>query len=146
MRSQLAVFCGVVVFTVWAASTAAQKHDHDAGTHTHAEAAKLKNPAKSTPASIAAGKTIYDKSCAGCHGVTGKGDGKMAASITGAKPSDLTDAVWTHGASDGEVFTVVRDGVKQTGMRGFASRLKPEDIWNVVIYLRTLAPKPHTQP
>jgi mono/diheme cytochrome c family protein len=143
MRSLHAVFFGVLVFTGWAVGMSAQKNDHEAGTHTHAEAAKLKNPVKSTPAAIAAGKAIYDKSCASCHGETGKGDGKMASSITGAKPSDLTDATWKHGASDGEIFTVVREGVKQTGMRGFASRLKPEDIWNVVIYLRTLAPTPH---
>ncbi len=143
MRSRLAVFVGVLAFSGWAAGMAAQDRDHQTGTHTHAEAAKLKSPVKSTPAAIAAGKALYDKSCAGCHGATGKGDGKMAASITGAKPSDMTDATWKHGASDGEIFTVVRDGVKQTGMRGFASRLKPEDIWNVVIYLRTLAPSSH---
>src|SRR5678816_80271 len=71
-----------------------------------------------------------------------EGDGKMAASITGAKPSDLSDASWKHGSSDGEIFVLIRDGSKGTGMRGYATKLKTDDIWNVVNYLRTLGPKP----
>jgi mono/diheme cytochrome c family protein len=131
---------------MWSSGAAAQNHDHDAqhepGEHHHAEAAAMKNPVKATPESIAAGKTIYDKQCASCHGETGKGDGKMAASITtGPKPSDLSDATWKHGSTDGEIFTLIKDGAKGTGMRAFGSRLKADDIWNVVNYLRTLGPK-----
>src|SRR4029079_8149935 len=145
MRSQFGVFAAVVALSVWTVGAAGQDHaagQHEAGAHVHPEAAKVTNPVKATPESIAAGKTIFEKSCAGCHGVTGKGDGKMAASVTGPKPSDLTDASWKHGSSDGEIFTLVKDGSKGTGMRGFASRMKTDDIWNVVNYLRTLGPKP----
>jgi mono/diheme cytochrome c family protein len=140
-RSQMAVFAGVLALATWNIRAAAQDHDHEAGAHTHAEAAALKNPVKATPESIAAGKKLYDTQCATCHGETGKGDGKMAASITGAKPSDLSDASWKHGSSDGEIFTLIRDGSKGTGMRGYASRMKTDDIWNVVNYVRTLGPK-----
>jgi mono/diheme cytochrome c family protein len=147
MRSQLAVFVGIIALSAWTVTISAQDHDHaagqhEAGAHTHPEAAKLANPVKATPDSIAAGKKIYDTQCVSCHGETGKGDGKMAASITGAKPSDLTDAEWKHGSSDGEIFTLIRDGSKGTGMRGFATKLQTNDIWNVVNYLRTLGPKP----
>jgi mono/diheme cytochrome c family protein len=102
----------------------------------------MKNPTKPTGDSLAAGKKAYDAQCASCHGGTGKGDGKMAAAITGPKPSDLTDASWKHGQSDGEIFVLIRDGAKGTGMRGYGTRMKADDIWNVVNYLRTLAPKP----
>ena len=146
MRSQLAVFVGIIALSAWTVSISAQNPapgQHDAGAHTHPEAAKLANPVKPTPDSIAAGKKIYDTQCANCHGETGKGDGKMAASITtGPKPSDLTDKEWKHGSSDGEIFTLIHDGSKGTGMRGYATKLKTDDIWNVVNYLRTLGPKP----
>ena len=145
MRSQLAVFIGIIALSAWTVSISAQNPaagQHDAGAHTHPEAAKLANPIKPTPESIAAGKKIYDTQCVNCHGETGKGDGKMAASITtGPKPSDLTDKEWKHGSSDGEIFTLIQDGSKGTGMRGYGTRLKTDDIWNVVNYLRTLAPK-----
>jgi mono/diheme cytochrome c family protein len=155
MRSQFAVFAGIVALSAWTIGASGQDHDHaaadhdhaqagqhEAGAHTHPGAAKLKNPVKPTVESIAAGKKIYETQCTNCHGESGKGDGKMAASITGEKPSDLSDASWKHGSSDGEIYTLIRDGSKGTGMRGFATKLKTDDIWNVVNYLRTLGPKP----
>ena len=102
--------------------------------------AALKNPVKPAPASITAGKVIYDAQCASCHSTTGKGDGKMAAMMNPPKPSDLTDATWKHGGTDGEIFTVIHDGVKGTAMRGYGTRLKPEEVWNVVNYVRSIAP------
>src|SRR5215471_9267934 len=141
-RSQLAMCGAVLALATWNVRAAAQNtQGHEAGAHTHAEAAAIKNPVKATPESIAAGKKLYDTQCASCHGETGKGDGKMAASITGDKPSDLSDASWKHGSSDGEIFTLIKDGSKGTGMRGYATKLKDDDIWNVVNYLRTLGPK-----
>src|SRR5579872_3521093 len=141
MRSRLALLLGVTALSAWTVGIAAQDQ-HEAGKHHHEEAAALKNPVKATAESITAGKKLYDAQCATCHGETGKGDGKMAASITtGPKPSDLTDATWKHGDSDGEIYTLIKDGSKGTAMRGFGSRMKPDDIWNVVNYLRTLGPK-----
>jgi mono/diheme cytochrome c family protein len=147
MRSQFAFLIGVVAIVGWTVGIAGQDHvheaaggQHEATEHTHGDAAKLVNPVKPTDTSIAAGKKIYETQCATCHGPSGKGDGKMAASITGAKPSDLTDPTWKHGSSDGEIFTLIKDGSKGTGMRGYGSRLKPNDIWSVVNYIRTLGP------
>ena len=140
MRSALALVAGVFAFTAWTAVAA--QTQHDTGAHTHAAAAKLKNPVKATPEAIAAGKALYDLQCVNCHGDTGKGDGKLAPTVTGPAPSDFTDGKWKHGSTDGEIFTVIKDGVKGTGMRSFATRLKTEtDIWNVVLYLKTLGSK-----
>jgi mono/diheme cytochrome c family protein len=110
---------------------------HDAGAHVHAEAAKLVNPVKSTPASIAAGKKLYESQCVSCHGTSGTGDGKMAAKMT-PKPSNLADASWKHGSSDGEIYTLVKDGSKNTPMKGFASKMTAQEMWSVVNYLKTL--------
>ncbi len=102
------------------------------------EAAKIKNPVAATPESVAAGKRAYGQLCANCHGPTGKGDGSVAGTDP---PSDLTDGVWDFGSSDGEIFTVIHDGLPGKDMGGYAERLKETDIWNVVNFIRTLAQK-----
>ena len=56
------------------------------------------------------------------------------------KPADLTDAEWKHGPSDGEIFTVIRDGVKGTGMKSFSKKLTVHQIWDVINYVRSIGP------
>jgi cytochrome c oxidase cbb3-type subunit 2 len=104
----------------------------------------MKNPAQPTSKSIAAGKNVYDKYCAQCHGATGKGDGEKAAELAEkglSKPSNLTDDKWDHGSTDGEIFVNIRDGVgiggTMTGLNGKPG-ISDNDIWNVVNYVRTL--------
>jgi len=124
------------------ATQAPPEHQHPAeGTHRHPEAAKLKNPVPADAASLAAGKKMFDSSCSQCHGATGQGDGKMAAMVT-PKPSNLVDSEWKHGSSDGEIFVVIRDGVKGTGMKGFASKMTEHEMWDVVNYIRSLGAQP----
>src|SRR5262245_35848819 len=109
----------------------AEQHPTTPGMHHHPEAAKQKNPVAADATSIAAGKQVYEKNCANCHGKTGAGDGSMGAELN-PKPSNFTDADWKHGASDGEIFTVVKDGVKGTGMKAFNSKLTAHQIWDTV--------------
>ncbi|MGB7029663.1 MAG: c-type cytochrome, partial [Candidatus Acidiferrum sp.] len=55
------------------------------------EAAKLrKNPIQSSPAALAAARSIYLDKCANCHGQTGKGDGPDANSYY-PTPASLAD-------------------------------------------------------
>jgi cbb3-type cytochrome c oxidase subunit III len=107
--------------------------------HQHADAAKLKNPVAANAESIAAGQKLYAKNCASCHGESGKGDGKMGAQLK-PLPSNLTDAEWKHGSTEGEIFTVVRDGVKTTPMKSFKSKMTEHELWDVVNYVRSLGP------
>jgi mono/diheme cytochrome c family protein len=106
----------------------------------HPAAAKLKNPVPANAASVAAGLAVYQKQCAGCHGDTGKGDGAMGEELT-PKPSNLSDADWKHGATDGEIFTVIRDGVKSTGMKPYGRKMTTHQLWDVVNYLRNIGLK-----
>jgi mono/diheme cytochrome c family protein len=121
-----------------------QQHQHPAthpegGAHRHPAAAKLKNPVAADNASIAAGRQIYDKQCAGCHGDSGKGDGAMGEELN-PKPADLADADWKHGSTDGEIFVVIRDGVRNTGMRPYARKMTAHQMWDVINYLRSIGP------
>jgi len=117
-----------------------QEHQHPtAGAHRHPAAANLKNPVAANEASVSAGRQIYDKQCAGCHGDTGKGDGAMGEELN-PKPANLVDADWKHGSSDGEIFVVIRDGVKNTGMKPYGRKMTTHQIWDVVNYLRSMSP------
>jgi mono/diheme cytochrome c family protein len=121
-----------------------QEHQHPTthpagGAHRHPGAAKLKNAVPANAASIAAGKQLYDKQCAGCHGDTGTGDGAMGEELN-PKPANLVDADWKHGSSDGEIFVVIRDGVKNSGMKPYAGKLTAHQMWDVVNFLRSIGP------
>ena len=63
----------------------------------------------------------------------------MMASKT-QPPSDLTDGTWDHGATDGEIFAVIANGVpkEKTLMKGIKGKVADTDIWNIVNYIRSL--------
>jgi cytochrome c oxidase cbb3-type subunit III len=99
------------------------------------DAAQIANPIAASADSIAAGKRVYTRMCSRCHGPAGKGDGSAATSTV----PDLTDATWDYGGTDGEIFSVIHDGVS-ADMDGYAARLSDTDIWNVVNYIRSVGP------
>jgi cbb3-type cytochrome c oxidase subunit III len=103
------------------------------------EARKLKNPEPKTAESIEAGKSLYKRFCASCHGPNGKGDGGMA--LSGGTPSDLTDEAWDYGSTDGEIFITIRDGVS-SDMLAYKEKLSEKQIWQVVNFIRSIGPEP----
>ena len=103
------------------------------------EAAKMKNPVAATAESLAAGQQLYQRYCAVCHGKNGQGG--SGSDISPPAPN-LTDAEWKHGSTDGEIFKVIKEGVPpELSMEPWGDRLKDQDIWNVVNYVRSLAKK-----
>ncbi len=94
------------------------------------------NPYPPTPDSLAIGQRVYEQYCATCHGVSGRGDGPLAASLP-SPPADLRVHVPHH--SDGFLFQVVSDGIPGTPMPGFAGPLSEEERWHVLNYIRALA-------
>jgi mono/diheme cytochrome c family protein len=104
------------------------------------EGKKMKNPVPSSAESIAAGKAAFTKNCRFCHGTDAKGNGPMAPE--GTHPSNLTDATWDRGSTDGEIFLVIRDGAgPKFEMKGYKSKMTEPEIWNVVNFLRSLQAK-----
>ena len=104
------------------------------------EGKAMKNPVASSAESIASGQAAYAKNCRFCHGPEAKGDGTMAPKDS--HPSDLTDAKWDRGATDGEIFLVIRDGAgPKFEMKGYKAKMTETDIWNVVNYIRSVQAK-----
>jgi mono/diheme cytochrome c family protein len=135
---RIAVGAAVLCFT--AIGAAQQQQPSNGG---DAEVAKIKNPVEPTADSIAAGKKVYEVNCASCHGADAKGG--LTISVIedrgGKQPPDLVDDKWDHGSTDGEIFTVIKKGVAPDFfMIAWGGQLSDTDIWNVVNYLRSLAP------
>ena len=115
---------------------------HPAEPHAHPDAQELANPTESNPESLAAGAAAYERLCSTCHGPTGRGDGRLAAGTAAysAHPSNLADDTWQHGSTDGEIFTVIHDGIgPDFAMDSFDGPLSAEEIWNVVNYVKSLS-------
>jgi mono/diheme cytochrome c family protein len=142
MRTFSSLAALMFVAYLFTGAVVARQVGHPKESHQHPEAAKLKNPVPADAASLEAGKKLYTEQCAGCHGDAGKGDGPMAAYTGEPLPSDLSDVEWSHGSTDGEIYTIIRDGIDGTAMKDFAKDLKETEIWQVVNYVKTLAPKP----
>ncbi len=107
------------------------------------EAKKLKNPVPATEASVAAGKALFLDRCAQCHGEQGKGDGPDAP-LYSVKAADFTDAHMMEEMTDGEIFWKISEGRRP--MPSFKKQLTEEQRWQLVNFLRTLAPKPAPAP
>jgi mono/diheme cytochrome c family protein len=101
------------------------------------EAKKMKAAFASSPAAIEAGKVLFAKYCRFCHGNTGAGDSAMAPKTM--KPSNLTDAEWNRGSSEGEIFWVIQNGAPpKYEMKGLKGKITDADTWNIVHYVRSL--------
>jgi mono/diheme cytochrome c family protein len=105
---------------------------------TAGEASKLVNPVKPSPESLAQGKKAYGFDCAMCHGKEGAGDGDLAESMH-LKLKDYRDPAVLKDVTDGDMYTIIINGKGK--MTGEEERMKPEQVWNVVNYVRSLAKK-----
>jgi mono/diheme cytochrome c family protein len=72
------------------------------------------------PASVRAGRQLYLKYCAICHGESGNGHG-IRASAFATPPRDFTNEVWRASTSPRRVFHSIRDGLPETPMPAWRS-------------------------
>ncbi len=91
------------------------------------------------------GKALYDKWCAGCHGMTGQGDGP-AADYMLPRPRDFTFAIYQiRTTSNGELPTdddlryIVDNGMPGSTMPGWKDKLGPGDRDDVVAYIKSFS-------
>ncbi len=84
-----------------------------------------------------AGQDDYDKLCISCHGLYGGGDGALASQLPVALP-DLSASDYQSQHSDKELKQIIAKG--KNAMPGTEDILNPEDIDNVVAFVRLLSP------
>lgn len=94
-------------------------------------------------AGIKEGGQLFRRECAACHGTTGY-DLTDTGRWMYPRAADLT-SLDSQSYSDQEVFWIVKNGVRLSGMPGFGKIESDEHIWDLVLYFRTLPqaiPKP----
>ncbi|MBI4608454.1 MAG: c-type cytochrome [Candidatus Rokubacteria bacterium] len=94
----------------------------------------------------AAGKALYEKKCALCHGDEGKGDGP-AAPLLDPRPRDFTKGKYKirttasgRVPTDADLFRIIGEGMPGTSMPAWKV-LPDKDRWNLVAYLKALGPE-----
>lgn len=86
--------------------------------------------------SIENGDTYYGLECSICHGDDGRGQ-KEPGQWEYPRAADLTSKR-VQSYSDEELFWIIQNGIRYTGMPSFAKVETPDHIWDTVNYVRTL--------
>jgi len=96
---------------------------------------------------ILAGQALFKRlECWKCHGVEGRGNGPSSDTLTDdlnrpIKPFDFHDGTrFKCGTSDHDLYKIFMTGLDGTPMPSFADNVKPDEAWELVMYLRTLQP------
>jgi cytochrome c oxidase cbb3-type subunit II len=98
------------------------------------------NPLPVTEGNLLRGKEVFLQRCVGCHGL--KGDGKgPGASFLSPPPADFTDkddACCGGDTGPGDFYYRILRGWPGTAMENFGDRLSVDDIWRVVLFVKTI--------
>jgi copper transport protein len=100
------------------------------------------NPVKPTEASTLEGRALFQQNCIVCHGVDGRGDGPQAAGLNPA-PSDFRLHIPLH--TDPQFYAFIANGYPGSAMAAWKEQLSPDDIWNLVNFLRSTFTEAPTQ-
>lgn len=95
------------------------------------------NPLAATAETIAAGRALYEKNCARCHGAAGTGNGNAANSLN-PSPALLAYMIQMPTLIDEYMLWSIADGGKDFGspMPAFKGALSRDEIWKIVIFMR----------
>lgn len=98
------------------------------------------NPIAPDVQSVAAGKALFETHCVVCHGESGKGDGPLGLSLI-PRPADLTIHAVPGVHTDAQLYEWISNGFPGSAMPAWRAQLSDTDRWNLVNFIRTLAPK-----
>lgn len=95
----------------------------------------IEPPPLDDPGLVLRGAAHYENGCYPCHGKPGAGVPPVMAAMT-PPPPELRDGLsrW----NPGELFTIVKHGIKFTGMPAWPSQRRDDEVWAVVAFLRRM--------
>jgi glucose/arabinose dehydrogenase/mono/diheme cytochrome c family protein len=127
------MFCGwsgLIAVAISLPATLLFAADVDANFHNAPDSAQaMKNPFEGQDAAAQAGKPLYARNCASCHGPSGKGTGNIPSLVDGKLES----------VKPGEVFWFITHGDKANGMPSWEG-LPQNQRWQIVTYITSKLP------
>src|SRR5271156_5724594 len=100
------------------------------------EAGKKKNPLPETDEVVSQGQEVFLGSCAQCHGADGRADTNIGRNM--APPvMDLSSSHVQHW-SDAELFWIIQNGVRLSGMPSWKSSISDNDTWKLARFIHKL--------
>jgi mono/diheme cytochrome c family protein len=100
------------------------------------EAGKMKNPLPETAEVVSQGQEIFLGSCAQCHGANARGDADLGRNMS-PPAMDLSSSHVQHW-SDAELFWIIQNGVRLTGMPAWKSSISDNDTWKLAHFIHKL--------
>ena len=96
------------------------------------------NPVALTPELLAEARAHWADHCASCHGNDGKGQTNLGQRLYPRAPDMTLDA--TQELSDGELFAIIENGIRLTGMPGWGDGTaeSAQESWSLVHFIRRL--------
>lgn len=97
-----------------------------------------KNPVPFTPEVLAEARAHFADHCAECHGNDGSGESEIGPQMY-PKPPDMRKP-GTQSLTDGELYYIIHNGVRFTGMPAWGSEDPHENLdhWKLVYFIRHL--------
>jgi mono/diheme cytochrome c family protein len=103
------------------------------------KAVEAVNPVAATPEVLADAMAHFADHCAFCHGNDGSGETDIGKGLYPKPPDMRLEA--TQDLSDGELFYIIHNGIRFTGMPAFGepgAESEDEDSWKLVHFIRRL--------
>jgi len=99
---------------------------------------KAKNPVPATPEALSRARAHFADHCASCHANDGRGKTTIGQNLYPKAPDMWLED--TQGLSDGEIFSIIKNGVRLTGMPAWGDSGHEDDAetWELVHFIRHL--------
>ncbi len=96
----------------------------------------ISNSSRNGGAGVVDGEKVFGAECASCHGMTGRTPTDPGRWMY-PRAADLGSAS-VQRYSDAELFWIIKNGIRLSGMPAFAKVETEDTMWNLVRYVRML--------
>jgi mono/diheme cytochrome c family protein len=94
------------------------------------------NPLRNSPDTLTDARRHFADHCASCHANDGSGSTTIGQNLSPKSPDMRLPATQT--LSDGELYYIIHNGIRFTGMPAWGANGPDEDSWKLVLFIRHL--------